>query len=169
MEGSYIMISIIVAVAENNVIGKNNKLLWRLPNDLKNFKEITMGHTIIMGRKTFESLPNILPGRKHIVLTKNKSVIGQDEMVEVFNSVEALLDSLNPQAEYFVIGGGEIYKALIPYCEKLYLTKVKGTFEGDTYFPEIDNGKWKEISKIKGVIDEENSNEHSFLILEKIK
>ena len=142
------MLSIIVAVAKNNVIGKSNELLWRLPNDLKNFKEITMGHTIIMGRKTFESLPKILPGRKHIVLTRDKSAISQNRMVEVFNSVEALLDSLNPQVEYFVIGGGEIYKALMPYCEKLYLTKVKGTFQGDTYFPEIDNSKWKEISKI---------------------
>ena len=163
------MLSIIVAVAKDNVIGKDNKLLWRLSNDLKNFKKTTMGHTIIMGRKTFESLPKILPGRKHIVLTRDKSFIAPSEMVEVFNSVKQLLDSLNPQNEYFVIGGGEIYKALMPYSEKLYLTKVKEVFEGDTYFPEIDNSQWKEISRIVGTVDEKNSIPHSFLILEKVK
>lgn len=162
------MLSIIVAVAENNVIGKDNKLLWRLSNDLKNFKKITMGHTIIMGRKTFESLPKVLPGRKHIVLTRDKSFIANDEMVEVFNSVAELHNSLNPQIEYFVIGGGEIYKALMPYSEKLYLTKVNKVFEGDTYFPEIDNSQWKEVSKIEGVIDEKNEIPHSFLILERV-
>lgn len=163
------MLSIIVAVAENNVIGKDNDLLWRLSNDLKNFKEITMGHTIIMGRKTFESLPKVLPGRKHIVLTRDKSFIAPSEMVEVFNSVEELRNYLNPQTEYFVIGGGEIYKALMPYSEKLYLTKVQKVFQGDTYFPEIDNREWKEISKVEGVIDEKNSIPHSFHILERVK
>ena len=163
------MISIIVAVAENNVIGKDNNLLWRLPNDLKNFKEITMGHTIIMGRKTFQSLPKILPGRKHIVLTRDKGFIAPNEMVKVFNSVTELLSSLNPQIEYFIIGGGEIYKALMPYSEKLYLTKVSKVFEGDIYFPEVDNNKWKQISEIKGVVDEKNSIPHSFFILERVK
>lgn len=163
------MLSIIVAVAENNVIGKDNDLLWRLSNDLKNFKEITMGHTIIMGRKTFESLPKILPGRKHIVLTRSKSFVAPSEMVEVFSSVEELLPSLNPQTEYFVIGGGEIYNTLMPYSEKLYLTKVNKVFQGDTYFPVVDNSQWKEVSKIEGVVDEKNSIPHSFLILERVK
>jgi len=163
------VLSIIVAVAKNNVIGKNNQLLWRLSNDLKNFKEITMGHTIIMGRKTFESLPKVLPGRKHIVLTRDKSFSVPNEMVEVFNSVTELLKSLSPEIEYFVVGGGEIYKTLMPYCEKLYLTKVKEEFKGDTYFPKIDNSQWKEISRIVGTVDEKNSIPHSFLILEKVK
>ena len=163
------MLSIIVAVAENNVIGKDNQLLWRLSNDLKNFKEITMGHTIIMGRKTFQSLPKVLPGRKHIVLTRDKSFKVESEMVEVFNSLEELLQSLDSQTEYFVVGGGEIYKALMPYCERLYLTKVKEAFQGDTYFPKIDNSQWKKVSKIEGVVDEKNKIPHSFLILEKIK
>ena len=163
------MLSIIVAVAKNNVIGKDNQLLWRLSNDLKNFKEITMGHTIIMGRKTFESLPKVLPGRKHIVLTRDKSFVVPNEMVEVFNSVTELLESLNPEMEYFVVGGGEIYKTLMPYCEKLYLTKVKEEFKGDTYFPKIDNSQWKEVSRIVGTVDEKNSIPHSFLVLEKIK
>ena len=163
------MLSIIVAVAKNNVIGKDNQLLWRLSNDLKNFKEITMGHTIIMGRKTFESLPKVLPGRKHIVLTRDKSFSVPNEMVEVFNSVTELLKSLSPEIEYFVVGGGEIYKTLMPYCEKLYLTKVKEEFKGDTYFPKIDNSQWKEISRIVGTVDEKNSIPHSFLILEKVK
>ena len=163
------MLSIIVAVAKNNVIGKDNQLLWRLSNDLKNFKEITMGHTIIMGRKTFESLPKVLPGRRHIILTRDKSFVVPNEMVEVFNSVTELLESLNPEIEYFVVGGGEIYKTLMPYCEKLYLTKVKEEFKGDTYFPKIDNSQWKEVSRIVGTVDEKNSIPHSFLILEKIK
>lgn len=163
------MLSIIVAVAENNVIGKDNRLLWRLSNDLKNFKEITMGHTIIMGRKTFQSLPKVLEGRKHIVLTRDKSFKSQSEMVEVFNSLEELLKSLDSQTEYFVIGGGEIYKAFMPYCERLYLTKVKETFQGDTYFPKIDNSQWEKVSKIEGVVDEKNKIPHSFLILEKLK
>jgi len=163
------MISIIVAVAENNVIGKDNQLLWRLSNDLKNFKEITMGHTIIMGRKTFQSLPKVLPGRKHIVLTRDKSFKVSDEMVEVFYSLDEMLLSLDSQTEYFVIGGGEIYNILMPYCEKLYLTKVREAFQGDTYFPKIDNSKWKKISKIEGIIDDKNKIPHSFLILEKLK
>ena len=163
------MISIIVAVAENNVIGKDNQLLWRLSNDLKNFKEITMGHTIIMGRKTFQSLPKVLPGRKHIVLTRDKSFKVSDEMVEVFYSLDEMLLSLDSQTEYFVIGGGEIYNILMPYCEKLYLTKVREAFQGDTYFPKIDNSKWKKVSKIEGIIDDKNKIPHSFLILEKLK
>lgn len=163
------MLSIIVAVAENNVIGRDNKLLWRLSNDLKNFREITMGHTIIMGRKTFESLPKILPGRKHIVLTRDKSFIAPNEMVEVFNSVEELFHSLSTQSEYFVIGGGEIYKALMPYSDKLYLTKVKKNFEGDTYFPKIDSSQWRKVSEIEGVVDEKNEIPHDFIILEKIR
>ena len=163
------MISIIVAVAENNVIGKDNQLLWRLSNDLKNFKEVTMGHTIIMGRKTFQSLPKVLPGRKHIVLTRDKSFKVSDEMVEVFYSLDEMLLSLDSQTEYFVIGGGEIYNILMPYCEKLYLTKVREAFQGDTYFPKIDNSKWKKVSKIEGIIDDKNKIPHSFLILEKLK
>ena len=163
------MISIIVAVAENNVIGKDNQLLWRLSNDLKNFKEITMGHTIIMGRKTFQSLPKVLPGRKHIVLTRDKSFKVSDEMVEVFYSLDEMLLSLDSQTEYFVIGGGEIYNILMPYCEKLYLTRVREKFQGDTYFPKIDNSQWKKISKIEGIIDDKNKIPHSFLILEKLK
>ena len=161
------MLSIIVAVAEDNVIGGDNQLLWRLSNDLKNFKEITMGHTIIMGRKTFQSLPKILPGRKHIVLTRDKSFTVPSEMVEVFYSLDELLHSLDPLTEYFVIGGGEIYKALMPYCKKLYLTKVNKVFQGDTYFPKIDNSQWKVISETKGIIDEKNEIPHSFLVLEK--
>ena len=163
------MLSIIVAVAEKNVIGKDNKLLWKLSNDLKNFKSITMDHTIIMGRKTFESLPKILPGRRHIILTRDKSFAAQSEMVEVFNSVEELLHSLDPQGEYFVIGGGEIYNALMPYSEKIYLTKVNKAFQGDTYFPQIDKTQWKEISRIEGITDEKNEIPHSFVVLERVR
>ena len=163
------MLSIIVAVAENNAIGRENKLLWRLPNDLANFKRITMGNTMIMGRKTFESLPGLLPGRDHFVLTRDKSFQVDNERVKVFNSLEELLKSLNAEKENFIIGGGEIYKALMPYVEKIYLTKVEKTFEADTFFPEINYSNWHEIEATKGVLDEKNLIPHSFVVLEKNK
>ena len=163
------MLSIIVAVAENNAIGKENKLLWRLPNDLANFKKITMGNTMIMGRKTFESLPGLLPGRVHFVLTRDKNFKVANERVRVFNSLEELLKELKAENEYFVIGGGEIYKMLLPYVEKMYLTKVEKAFEADTFFPEINYSNWREIEATKGILDEKNLIPHSFVVLEKTK
>lgn len=138
------MLSIIVAVAENNVIGGNNDLLWHLSEDLKRFKDITMDNTIIMGRKTFESLPKILPGRKHIVVTRDENYKIDSDQVIIVHSIDDILDKyLNTDEEAFIIGGGEIYNLFYPYCKKLYLTKVKKRFKGDTYFPEIDFNNWK--------------------------
>ena len=163
------MLSIIVALAENNVIGKDNKLLWRLPADLNRFKEITMGNTIIMGRKTFQSLPKVLPGRKHIVLTKDKNFHVEDENVLIVYSIENLIASISSEVENFIIGGGEIYKALMPYADKLYLTKVEESFQGDTFFPEIIKGQWKIISETEGIVDEKNNIPHSFINMERVK
>lgn len=163
------MISIIVAVAENNAIGKDNSLLWKLPNDLANFKKITMGNTMIMGRKTFESLPGILPGRDHFVLTRDANFRPNKDRVKIFNSLEELIKVAKANENFFVIGGGEIYNAFMPYAEKIYLTKVEKSFEADTFFPEIDYSKWKEISSEEGALDDKNIIPHKFVVLEKNK
>lgn len=138
------MISIIVARAKNGVIGKDNKLIWHISDDLKYFKKCTTGHPIIMGRKTFESFPKLLPNRTHYVLTRDKNYKAQDE-VKVFNDVETLIKSL-PEGENFVIGGVHIYKAFLEKADKLYITEIEKEYEGDTYFPDIDMNEW-EIEK----------------------
>lgn len=142
------MLSIIVAFGKNNVIGKNNSIPWHIPEDLKRFKELTMGKKIIMGRKTFESLPFILPGRKHLILStdKNFKVIHKD--VEIFNNLDEVINKFkNGSEEVFIIGGGEIYKKTFKYVEKFYITKVHEEFDGDSFFPKIDFSKYKIVNK----------------------
>ena len=137
------MLSIIVAKASNDVIGGDNKLLWHISDDLKRFKEITSGHTIIMGRKTFESLPKVLPNRHHIVITRDKNFKVNSSQVEVVNDINSIVNRFeNSKEEVFVIGGGEIYKALLPNSDKIYLTRVYKDFTGDTKFPEINFEDW---------------------------
>lgn len=162
------MFSIIVATSNNNVIGKDNKLLWYLPNDLKRFKEITTDHKIIMGRKTFESLPKVLPNRYHIVLTKNQSFTFNNENVEIINSLNKLLENYShSKEEVFIIGGGEIYKLFLPYVSKVYLTKVKATFEGDTFFPELNTSMWEKTYSTTVPKDSENTYDSEFIIYER--
>ena len=162
------MISISVAVAKNNVIGKDNKLLWHISEDLKRFKKITSNKKMIMGRKTFESLPGILPNREHIIVTRDESFKVDSDKVTIVHDLNSLLEKYSKcEDEIFVIGGAEIYKQLLPYTHKIYLTKIDETFEGDTYFPEIDNNQWKKISEKEGFIDEKNKIPHSFLVLKK--
>jgi len=140
------MLSIIVATAQNNAIGKDNSLLWHISEDLKRFKEITSGHKILMGRKTFESLPGILPNRPHIVLTRDMNFsIDSDKVTVIHNLDEVISNYKNSDEEIFIIGGGEIYNLLMPYADKLYLTKVKKDFDADTFFPQIDMNKWEVI------------------------
>ena len=137
------MISIIVAKAKNNIIGGDNKLLWHISDDLKRFKEITSGNTIIMGRKTFESLPGVLPKRKHIILTRDKNFSVDNENVEVIHSIDEIINNYkNSSVETFIIGGGQIYKEFLPYADKLYITEVLKDFEGDTSFPQVDENIW---------------------------
>ena len=137
------MFSIIVAHSKNNVIGKDNKLLWHIPNDLKRFKELTMGKSMVMGRKTFESLPGVLPGRKHIVLTRDKNFTHENKNVEVITDFESFVEKYkNSDEDIFVIGGGEIYKMFLPYAKKLYITEVMMNIDGDTKFPKIDKSDW---------------------------
>lgn len=161
------MLSIIVATANDNVIGKDNKLIWHLPNDLKYFKALTTGKTIIMGRKTFESLPMILPNRKHVVITRDKNYKVDDDRVEIIYSAQELEKLKNENEEHFIIGGAEIYNLLMPMAEKLYITKINETFEGDAFFPQIDEKQWVIVDKKAGIVDEKNKHPHEFIIYEK--
>jgi len=164
---NYINLSLIVAIAENNAIGYKNKLLCYLPNDLKWFKKNTTNHTIIMGRKTFESLPNgALPNRRNIVITHSKQTNYNN--CEVVNSVEELFTKIKKDDANFVIGGAEIYNLLLPFVNKLYITKIYGTFEADVFFPEIDFNKWNLLEKIENKADEKHSFDYDFLIFDKI-
>jgi len=161
------MISIIVAVAENNVIGKDNKLIWHLPKDLKHFKETTTGHFIIMGRKTFESNGRPLPNRTNVIITKDKNY--QVEGCIIVHSLKEALHLAKGETEIFIIGGGEIYKQAMPIAEKIYLTKVNQFFEGDTFFPEINMKEWMELSRKDFEPDEKNKYPFSIIILERRK
>lgn len=157
------MLSIIVAIADKNVIGKDNKLIWHLPEDLKRFKKITTGHKIIMGRKTFESLGRVLPNRKHIILCNDMEMDINDENVEIIDDISKLNKYIESEEECFVIGGATIYKLLMPYANKMYITKINKEFEGDVYFPEIKDNEWEEISKEKGLNNEENPYDYEYI------
>lgn len=157
------MLSIIVAIANQNVIGKDNKLIWHLPEDLKHFKEITTGHKIIMGRKTFESLGTILPNRKHIILCNDMQMNIENENVEILDDISKLDKYINSEEECFVIGGATIYKLLMPYANKMYITKINQDFEGDVYFPEIKEDIWKEVSREKGLKNEKNPFDYEYI------
>lgn len=162
------MISIIVAVAKNNVIGGDNKLLWHVPEDLKRFKEITSGNIIIMGRKTFESLPGVLPNRKHIVITRDASYSVAHPQVEVIHNVEDIINRFkNSPVEVFIIGGGEIYNRFIQDAEKIYLTKIFEDFEGDTTFPNLVLSNWKTSYQSEIFINSKDNLRYQFINLEK--
>lgn len=157
------MLSLIVAKAKNNVIGKDNKLLWHLPDDLKRFKSITTGHNIIMGRKTFESLGRVLPNRHHIIMCNDAELNIENENVEVLEDISMLDKFINSEEENFVIGGATMYKLLMPYCKKMYITEIDKEFEGDVYFPEILPEEWEIIQKEKGPEDGENNFEYEYV------
>ncbi len=161
------MLSIIVAVAENNIIGKDNQLIWHLPEDLKRFKKLTTGHTIIMGRKTFESLGRVLPNRKHIILCNDMEMNIENENVEVLEDISMLKPYISSEEENFVIGGATIYKLLMPYASKLYLTKIHQAFEGDVSFPEVNEQEWKVVACEKGLKNEENPFDYEYITLER--
>jgi dihydrofolate reductase len=139
------MISIIAATGENGELGANNDLLWRLPNDMKRFKELTTGHTVVMGRKTYQSLPKgALPNRKNVVITKNLS-LKLDNCI-IFNDLKDALNHFRDEDEIFIIGGASIYEQAIKFAEKLYLTRVRETFENaETFFPEMNENEWVRV------------------------
>ena len=163
------MLSIVVAKAQNNIIGKDNKLLWHISEDLKRFKDLTTGHTIIMGRKTFESLGRILPNRKHIVFTQNPDFKVNDENVKIVHSMLEIQEYIENKEENFVIGGAMIYNLLMPYANKMYITEIHKDFEGDTVFPKINLDIWEEVSREKGEDIEQNNLEYDFVVYEKKK
>lgn len=161
------MLSLIVAVAKNNVIGKDNTLIWHLPDDLKRFKQLTTGKTIIMGRKTFESLGRVLPKRKHIVLCKSGSLQVDDERVEVVKDISELDKYIQDEEEHFVIGGASVYSLLLNKVSKMYITRINEEFEGDAYFPQFDEKEWKIVEQIKGPRNEENPYDYDYITYEK--
>jgi dihydrofolate reductase len=162
------MISIIVAASQNNAIGKNNQLLWHISQDLKRFKQLTTGKTIIMGRKTFESLPNgALPNRKNIVVTRNPQFNAPNTLS--VNSLEQAFQVCNAQEECFVIGGGEIYQQAMLYANKIYLTRIYDNFEADTFFTTIAPEQWQITKQENFEILNTNFLKYSFFLYEKIE
>ena len=157
------MLSIIVAKASNNVIGKDNSLIWQLPEDLKRFKLLTTGHTIIMGRKTFESLGRILPNRKHVILCNDMKMDINDDRVEVLEDISMLDKYINSEEENFIIGGATIYRLLMPYANKMYITEINQEFDGDVSFPEINRDEWEVIDIEKGLKDEKNPYDYNYV------
>jgi dihydrofolate reductase len=156
--------TIVVAIGENNAIGKNNQLLWYLPADLKHFKNITTGHTVIMGRKTYDSVGKPLPNRRNIIITRQDITI---EGCEVVKSIEDALALCSTEEEVFIVGGAEIYRQSMHLTNRLYLTIVHQSFDADSFFPEINYDEWKETEREDHEPDEKNKLPYSFITLER--
>ena len=161
------MLSIIVAIASNNVIGKDNKLLWYLPEDLKRFKNLTTNHTIIMGRKTFESIGRVLPDRKHVVLTHNLDYTVDDPNVEIVHSIDEIQKYIDDENENFVIGGALIYRMLLEKSKRMYITKIFRDFEGDAVFPKINEEEWQVTSESETITDENLGFDYKYINYER--
>lgn len=166
------MLSIIVAMDKNNVIGrsKQNDMPWHLPNDLQHFKRKTTGHTIIMGRKTFESLGRVLPNRTHVVLTRTHydAPDGVIVMHDINELLQFVKNNETEEEEFFVIGGGNLFTQLLPYIDRMYITHIDESFVGDVTFPTFDETEWKKVSCEKGVKDDKNPYDYYFLTYERI-
>ena len=154
------MIIMIAAVAENNALGKNNDLLWHLPNDFKRFKEVTSGHHIIMGRKTFESFPKPLPNRTHVIITRQKDF--EFEGCIVVDTLEKAIAACPKNEDIYIIGGGEIYTQSISFADQLDITRVHHSFDADVYFPEINPEIWELTSETFNPKDEKHLYDYSF-------
>ena len=161
-------VSIIVATTENLVIGKDNKIPWYLPADLKYFKRTTLNHHILMGRKCYESIGRPLPKRTNVIITRNPFYIASN-CITVHSLKEGIeLARSNNEDELFIIGGGQIYEMALPFADRIYLTKVDLEVEGDVFFPEINYENWKLISKENHGKDDKNEYNYSFIILERL-
>jgi dihydrofolate reductase len=154
-------VTMIAAAAENNALGKDNDLVWHLPDDFKRFKKITSHHYIIMGRKTFESFPKLLPNRTHVVITRQKNY--HREGIIVAHTLEQALEVCKGEDEVFIIGGGQIYKQALPYTDQIELTRVHESFEADAFFPELDESTWGLKKSIHHGKDERHKFEFSYL------
>ncbi len=159
-------ISIIAALARNRVIGRDNQLPWRLPADLRHFKALTVGKPIIMGRRTWESLPGLLPDRPHIVVTSEAGYSA--EGCTVVHSIDQALTAAGEVAEVMIVGGAELYTQLLPRAERMYLTLVQAEIEGDAFFPNFDADQWREIAREDHPSDERNPYPYSFITLERL-
>ncbi|MBC2838910.1 dihydrofolate reductase [Robiginitalea sp. SC105] len=148
---------LIAAAGEKNELGRDANLPWHLPDDFKRFKELTTGHPMVMGRKTFETFPKPLPGRRHIIITRDREYRVDHPACTVVHSLEAALDAAADAGKVFVIGGGEIYRLALPKATKIELTRVHGRFEADTYFPEFDAEQWELIASRHHPADERHN------------
>lgn len=157
------MLHMIAAVAKDGGIGKDNRLLCHISADLKRFKALTMGHAMIMGRKTFESLPGLLPGRQHIVLTSQQDYEVQHPGITVYHSIDELCAHLNEQEEYFIIGGASLYQAFMDRADSMYLTEIDTVFPADTYFPSITKEDWHVTERDAHGADEHNKYAYEFV------
>jgi dihydrofolate reductase len=156
------IISLVAAVSDNNVIGYKNRVPWRMPADVKFFKNLTMNHTVIMGRKTYQSLDKPLSGRINIVISRNKDFLPAGCLVA--SSFEDALNLCNENEEVFIIGGEKIYRSSIAFADKIYLTRIHADFEGDTYFPEINHAHWIVEKSVRYEPDEKNPYPWSFIL-----
>ena len=159
------MLTIIAAAGENNALGKDNDLVWHLPDDFRRFKKLTSGHHIIMGRKTFESFPQPLPDRTHVVITRKENY--KKSGIVVVHSIERAIEFSKDDPQPFIIGGGEIYQMGIDVADKIELTRVHGTFEADTFFPEIDEDQWELVSQEFHPKDEKHNYAFTYLTYER--
>lgn len=163
-----VVLSLLVAAGENNVIGKNNQLPWHLPDDLRYFKNQTWGMPILMGRKTFESIGKPLPGRKSIVITRSDE--WKHDAVDVVHTIDGAIEKAKSFGvkEIFVIGGAEIFNSAFAQASRIYLTRIHHSFDGDVYFPEVSAGEWNLVSNRFCHADEKNPYSHSFQVWERI-
>ena len=159
-------ITMIAAVSENNALGKDNKLIWHLSDDLKHFKNLTKGHHVIMGRKTFESMPKALPNRTNVIITRQQGYVAEN--AHVVDSIEAALALAQEDDRPFIIGGGEIYRQGMAFAHCIELTRVHEEFEADTFFPEIDTSVWREVWRVNHDKDDKHAYAFSFIRYEKI-
>lgn len=158
--------SLIVAMDANGLIGSDNQLPWSLPADLKFVRNTTMGMTVVMGRKNFESIGKALPGRQNVILTRDKTFSSPD--CEIYHSVEDIIDAFDEKGdEIFIFGGSEVYRQFLPHVSAMFITRIHHHFEGDVYFPEIDWSEWEETSSIKGTVDDKNIYPHTFHMYER--
>jgi len=158
-------ISFVVAKSRNNVIGKNNQLPWQLPADLAHFKKITIGKPIIMGRKTFDSIGKPLPGRRNIIISRDKNL--RVEGCDVFHSIDDALNAVKTEVEVMIIGGENLFAQTLARANCIYLTVIDADFEGDTFFPELNHNEWKLIAEEKYLPDEKNVYAYQFQLYQK--
>jgi dihydrofolate reductase len=158
-------VSLIVAMAKNQVIGVNNTLPWHLPADLKHFRALTMGHHIVMGRKTYESIGKPLPGRTSVVVTRNANYAPRG--VVTVNSLEAAIVACGDDEEIFVIGGAELYRQAIKFADRIYLTEIKADISGDAHFTELNRKMWQEVERVSHAPDEKNIYSYHFVVYDR--